>query len=102
MTDLDGKSPELNLDRMRQGGEGVGDFYEDTMTAIDAASDQDTITWVVYGGKRICAIVPVDVAEHHLGCLGEVLEYVNQVTSRHRTPCPECQSNPCKMDCSRR
>lgn len=73
---ITGKSPELNLDRMRQGYEGYGDFYEWTMNAIDNASDQDTITWVVHDGKRICAIVPVDVAEHHLGCMGEVAERI--------------------------
>lgn len=31
--------------------------------AIDLASDQDTTTWLTDGGKRIAAIVPVDVAE---------------------------------------
>lgn len=30
--------------------------------AIDAASDQDQITWLTDRGRRIAAIVPVDVA----------------------------------------
>ena len=32
--------------------------------AIDLASDQGQVTWLTDGGKRIAAIVPVDVAEH--------------------------------------
>ncbi len=32
--------------------------------AIDLASDQDGITWLLYKGKRVAAIVPVDVAEN--------------------------------------
>ena len=32
--------------------------------AIDAAADQDKITWITEDGKRICAIVPVDVGEY--------------------------------------
>jgi hypothetical protein len=31
--------------------------------AFDNASDQGRTTWIEDGGKRICAIVPVDVAE---------------------------------------
>jgi hypothetical protein len=31
--------------------------------AIDAASDQDRITWLTRDGRRIAAIVPVDVAQ---------------------------------------
>lgn len=71
---------------MRQGYEGYGDFYEAVMNAIDAASDQDTITYLVYEGKRIAAIVPAAVAGHHQGCMGEVLEHVSRVTGRHRAP----------------
>jgi hypothetical protein len=32
--------------------------------AIDLASDQDRITYLTVRGKRIAAIVPVDVAEY--------------------------------------
>ena len=32
--------------------------------AIDLASDQGEITWLTEKGKRVAAIVPVDVAEH--------------------------------------
>jgi len=34
--------------------------------AIALASDQDQITWLARDGKRIAAIVPVDVAESSL------------------------------------
>ena len=78
---------------------------EDILDAIDAASDQDTITWLTNAGKRIAAIVPVDVAEHYLGCMGEVAEHVNQVTSAGRAMrgCRECGlEGTHKMGCSRR
>jgi hypothetical protein len=43
------------------------DEYQARMTdAIDAASDQNKITWLTGdSGRRIAAIVPVDVAEWH-------------------------------------
>jgi len=96
---------ELNLSGIRQGYEGAGEFYEDVMNAVDLASDQDTITYLVYEGRRIAAIVPVDVAEHYLGCMGEVAEHVNQVTSAGRAMrgCRECGlEGTHKMGCSRR
>ena len=31
---------------------------------IDRASDQNGVTWLTAGGRRIAAIVPVDMAEH--------------------------------------
>jgi hypothetical protein len=31
--------------------------------AIDCARDQDKVTWLTEDGQRVCAIVPVDVAE---------------------------------------
>jgi hypothetical protein len=34
--------------------------------AIDLASDQDEGTWLTQDGKRIAAIVPVDMAEYAL------------------------------------
>jgi hypothetical protein len=34
--------------------------------AIDLASDQDQMTWMVSDGKRVAAIVPVDWAEYEL------------------------------------
>jgi hypothetical protein len=41
-----------------------GDWVNDLMDAIDLASDQDQMTWLIDGeGKRIAAIVPVESAE---------------------------------------
>ena len=34
------------------------------LDAIDLASDQDQMTWITNGGKRIAAIVPVEQAEY--------------------------------------
>lgn len=36
---------------------------EKLLDAIDLASDQDTVTWLTESGRRVAAIVPVDVAE---------------------------------------
>lgn len=33
--------------------------------AVDNASDQDKITWLTTDGKRIAAVVPVEVAEYY-------------------------------------
>lgn len=41
--------------------------------AIDNASDRDTATWLTDKGKRIAAIVPVDVAEHDERMIADVL-----------------------------
>jgi hypothetical protein len=38
-------------------------FLDRLRDAIDLASDQDRMTWLTSGGKRVAAIVPVDVAE---------------------------------------
>jgi hypothetical protein len=51
---------ELNVNEYRMAGEAYWDAVAD---AIDLASDQDTTTWLTDNGKRIAAIVPVDVAE---------------------------------------
>jgi hypothetical protein len=44
--------------------------------AIDLASDQDQMTWLTENGKRIAAIVPVEVAEFRQGMtrLGETMQ----------------------------
>jgi hypothetical protein len=38
-------------------------YADDLLDAIDAASDQDKMTWVKRDGKRVAAIVPVSEAE---------------------------------------
>jgi hypothetical protein len=35
--------------------------------AVDNASDQDRVTWLTDHGKRVAAIVPVDLAENWPG-----------------------------------
>jgi hypothetical protein len=40
-----------------------GNVTDQIADAIDLASDQDKVTWITENGKRIAAIVPVDVAE---------------------------------------
>jgi hypothetical protein len=74
--------------------------------AIDAASDQDHVTWLTSNGKRIAAIVPVDIAEH-----GSVQAVLNRfarpqpmmIGTLSTLPCPECRRpGTHKMDCSRR
>lgn len=37
-----------------------GQFVDDITDAIDAASDQDHVTWLTSDGKRVAALVPVD------------------------------------------
>jgi hypothetical protein len=37
---------------------------EQVADAIDAAADQDQITWITEDGKKVAAIVPVEVAEY--------------------------------------
>lgn len=39
------------------------EWAQDILNAIDLASDQDKMTWLTADGKRVAAIVPVDVAE---------------------------------------
>ena len=56
--------------------DGTKDFAvvaDELMDAIDLASDQDQMTWLVSDGKRIAAIVPVDVAEAHERDIADVL-----------------------------
>lgn len=36
---------------------------DDIQDAVDLASDQDQVTWLTDGGKRVAAIVPVEAAE---------------------------------------
>jgi hypothetical protein len=43
----------------------AADYEARVADAIDAASDQDQPTWLTENGKRIAAIVPVDVLEQH-------------------------------------
>jgi hypothetical protein len=57
------------------------DFHQDTESAVDAASSQDKITWLTEGGKRIAAIVPVDVAEAHEADIRLVLEALSAFRS---------------------
>lgn len=50
------------------------DEDEKLYDAIDAASGQDRITWLLNDeGRRVAAIVPVDVAEAHEAMLARVL-----------------------------
>jgi hypothetical protein len=61
--------PELELNELRDTV-----VYEARVNdAIDLASDQDQGTWLTEDGKRIAAIVPVDVLEQHLNWLREVM-----------------------------
>jgi hypothetical protein len=53
---------ELDLSGLRQGYEGVGDFYEEVTNAIDRARDQDQVTWLMYDGEPVAVIVPVGLA----------------------------------------
>ena len=46
---------ELNLDDLTS-----DEWQARVMDAIDLASDQDTATWIIRGGKRIAKIAPVD------------------------------------------
>jgi hypothetical protein len=57
---MDGKRPEVDYNNAD-----TEELARDLTDAIDLASDQNTISWVTAGGKRIAAIVPVDVAEYH-------------------------------------
>lgn len=50
------------------------DLARALVDAIDNASDQDRITWLTTAaGKRIAAIVPVDVAESHEQMIATVM-----------------------------
>lgn len=52
---------ELELDTPLPSSEKL---LEDLIDAVDLASDQDQATWLTSDGKRIAAIVPVDMAEY--------------------------------------
>jgi hypothetical protein len=72
---------ELDIDRIQSidGDPDPGELFD----AIDAASDQDRITWLTdRTGKRLAAIVPVDVAEDHEQLVASVLP----VIQHHRQP----------------
>lgn len=58
------------LELSRQEAESL---HDDLLDAVDLASDQDTITWLTDNGRRIAAIVPVDVAETHEAWMANVL-----------------------------
>jgi hypothetical protein len=59
---------ELRLDEF--GNADPSEFID----AADAASDQDTATWIVGpGGNRVAAIVPVDVRKYHDQMIDRVL-----------------------------
>lgn len=61
--------PELELNELHD----TPTYEARVNDAIDLASDQDQATWLTEGGKRIAAIVPVDVLEAHLNWLREVM-----------------------------
>ena len=54
---------EIDLGKTRHGYEGADDERELLWTALDAAQEQNQVTWVLYNGRRIAAVVPVEVAE---------------------------------------
>jgi hypothetical protein len=62
----------------------VGQDYARLMNAVDAASSQDQITWLTENGKRVAAVVPVDVAEAHEAAIAEVLH--TKIGSRVQFP----------------
>lgn len=49
--------------------------------AIDAASNQDQVTWLTEDGKRIAAIVPAGVAERELRTVDEVFDQAGRAIS---------------------
>jgi hypothetical protein len=62
------ESPELVTDA---NGRPDPDKFTD---ALDAASDQDRITWITDpDGRRIAALVPAEVAQYHEDMLSRVL-----------------------------
>jgi hypothetical protein len=67
--------PELDLDYLdRSDPEWSGEQF---MNAADLASDQDQPTWLTRDGKRVAAIVPVDVLEHGESRLAMLLRTKN-------------------------
>lgn len=72
-------TPKLATDE--NGRPDPGEFAD----ALDAASDQDRSTWITDpDGKRIAALVPVDVLEHYQGLLTTAVR-----GRRHRQVEPE-------------
>jgi hypothetical protein len=49
------------------------ELAEEVQDAADLAGAQDRKTWLASSGKRIAAIVPVDVAEYHEQMVADVL-----------------------------
>lgn len=82
---------EIDLDSARQGYEGVNDEREMLHDAIDAASDQDQITYVRWDGKRICAIVPVEVAETFTKKIEEVMDALSKRMNGSWEEAPDCK-----------
>lgn len=70
------------IDLSEDGTKDMAVAADELMDAIDLASDQGQVTWVLSDGKRIAAIVPVDVAEAVSKTLSEVEAALNHVTDR--------------------
>lgn len=65
---MDKKTPELRLDSF--GNADPSEFAD----AVDLASDQDTKTWILdTDGRRIAALVPVEVAERDEQWIADLL-----------------------------
>lgn len=47
--------------------------WDEMLDAVEAASSQDRVTWLTDRGRRIAAVVPVDVAEQHESTIAAVL-----------------------------
>jgi hypothetical protein len=60
---------ELDLSHLSDDDESNGKIWN----AFEAAASQDRITWLTEDGKRVAAIVPVDVAEAHEAMIADVL-----------------------------
>jgi hypothetical protein len=83
-------SEELDLHEL------ITDEYQARVSdAIDNASDQDKITWLTNGAKRIAAIVPVDVAEYHEQMIAVVLrtplDVIDELRGFGAGPSTECK-----------
>jgi hypothetical protein len=66
----------INIETLAGGSDAEGRALNDLMDAIDLASDQDQMTWLVrHDGKRIAAIVPADVAQAAEEAVEDILEH---------------------------
>lgn len=69
MTDVGDQHNHVHLDRTdQQQTVSMTDPYDlagELLDVIDLASDQDKPTWVMRDGKRVAAVVPVEVLEHY-------------------------------------